>query len=189
MVLRGRQLRIDPLFRGGLLRKLGSFTDRQNVHADLYADYPVVSTRTAQASAVFFPVAVGVHDRAEVRLHRQTRRLRRLRLHQRCRIGTSLCGCRKLLLERQLVECKRLNRLQFRCFEVWDPHRLAQLRPRNVQVARASNQFLLARGHVDLSRHPIRSTARPALTWSSTEANNADAVSCSCRLAGTHQIT
>src|ERR1035441_9506057 len=44
MLLRGRQLRVDLLFRSGLLRKLGSFSDRQNVHADLNAGYPVISS-------------------------------------------------------------------------------------------------------------------------------------------------
>ena len=136
----------------------------------------------AKDRAVFFPVSVGAHARAEVRLCRaHGRRLRRLRLSQRRQIGPRLCGRRHLLFQRQLRKCMRLNRLQFGCLQVRRSHRLAQLRPTPVpgRPGRQSIPLCARPRSPGPTSGPTPPQGRPSRA-PPLKLSSAAAVSCSC---------
>ena len=84
-------------------------------------------------------------------------------LSQRDQIGAHFLRSRYLFFQHALRKGVRLNRLQLSCFQVRCAHRLAQQRPRQFQVALRRNQLLLARGHINLGRHPVRLNRKAGL--------------------------
>ena len=93
-------LRIDALLGRALTRQLRVLAEGKNVDADLDAGHPVVAAGARERAAVFFPVAVGAHARAEARFRRAHGfSLRRLRLPERRKVGARLHGGLQFLFQ------------------------------------------------------------------------------------------
>ena len=179
LLLRGGLIERRSLFRSGLLRNLGAFAQREDVDADLSASHPVVATRTAKRSAIFFPVSVGVHARAKVDFAAPSAD------------ACADCACSAVRSGRAFAAVASSFQGQFEgkcvaqsvatgCLEVRGP-----IASRNCAHANSRSPWAAINSSLraaTLTWADIRSdsTASPAFTWSSTEASSAAAVSCSC---------